>query len=75
MTADNDDSTTETSKTTSGPQEPHACEIRVTFPTNLQAEQSLQILQVDKEPTDRVTKSYRLETKTNEQEEVISMIV
>jgi hypothetical protein len=74
MTADNDDST-ETSKTTAGPQEPHACEIRVTFPTNLQAEQTLQVLQVDKEPTNRVTKSYRLETKTNEQEEVISMIV
>ena len=38
----------------------HACEIEVTFPTNLQAEQALKILQVDKEPTDRVSKSFQL---------------
>ena len=40
---------------------PHACEVEVRFPTDLQAEQALQILQVDAEPTDRVTKSFRLE--------------
>ena len=38
----------------------HACEIEVIFPTDLQAEQALQILQVDKEPTDRVSKSFHL---------------
>ena len=38
----------------------HACEIEVTFPTDLQAEQALQILQVDKEPTDRVSKKFEL---------------
>lgn len=38
----------------------HACEIDITFPTDLQAEQALQILQVDKEPTDRVSKTFRL---------------
>jgi hypothetical protein len=38
----------------------HACEIEVTFPTDLQAEQALQILQVDREPTDRVSKSFQL---------------
>mmetsp|Transcript_17672 Transcript_17672/g.40552 ORF Transcript_17672/g.40552 Transcript_17672/m.40552 type:complete len:128 (+) Transcript_17672:182-565(+) len=38
----------------------HACEIEVTFPTNLQADQALRILQVDREPTDRVSKSFRL---------------
>lgn len=44
----------------------HACEIEVTFPTNLQAEQALQILQVDKEPTARVSKSFHL-TKTGKE--------
>ena len=38
----------------------HACEVEVTFPTNLQAEQAVQVLQVDQEPTDRVTKSFEL---------------
>lgn len=38
----------------------HVCEIEVAFPTDLQAEQALQILQVDKEPTDRVSKSFQL---------------
>lgn len=49
----------------------HACEVQVTFPTNLQAEQALQVLQVDAEPTDRVTKSFRLE-QTND---IVSMVV
>lgn len=35
---------------------PHVCEVRVTFPTNRQAQYALQVLQVDKEPTDRVQK-------------------
>ena len=38
----------------------HVCEIDVTFPTDLQAEQALQILQVDREPTDRVSKHFEL---------------
>jgi len=45
----------------------HACEIEVTFPTNLQADQALQILQVDKEPTARVSKSFHL-VKTGKEE-------
>jgi hypothetical protein len=36
----------------------HACEVVVTFPTNLQARQALRVLQVDKEPSDRVTRSF-----------------
>jgi len=47
-----------TSTTTTHPN--HACEIEVIFPTDLQAEQALQILQVDKEPTPRVSKSFQL---------------
>mmetsp|Transcript_67233 Transcript_67233/g.194419 ORF Transcript_67233/g.194419 Transcript_67233/m.194419 type:complete len:129 (-) Transcript_67233:1386-1772(-) len=39
----------------------HACEVKVSFPTNLQAEQALRILQVDAEPTNRVSKSFRLD--------------
>mmetsp|Transcript_12420 Transcript_12420/g.31289 ORF Transcript_12420/g.31289 Transcript_12420/m.31289 type:complete len:112 (-) Transcript_12420:759-1094(-) len=38
----------------------HVCEIDITFPTDLQAEQALKILQVDKEPTDRVSKTFQL---------------
>jgi hypothetical protein len=45
----------------------HACEIEITFPTNLQAEQALQILQVDKEPTDRASKSFHLVKTKNEE--------
>ena len=45
----------------------HACEIEITFPTNLQAEQALQILQVDKEPTDRASKAFHL-VKTKDEE-------
>ena len=51
----------------------HSCEIKVSFPTNLQAEQALQVLQVDPEPTDRVSKSFRLveDAESNE----VSMVV
>jgi hypothetical protein len=45
----------------------HACEIEITFPTDLHAEQALQILQVDKEPTDRASKSFHL-VKTKDEE-------
>jgi FtsP/CotA-like multicopper oxidase with cupredoxin domain len=38
----------------------HACEIQLAFPTHLQAQQVLQVLQVDQEPTDRVSKSFAL---------------
>jgi len=49
----------------------HVCEVQILFPTNLQAEQALKILQVDVEPTDRVTKSFRLEHA----EDSVSMVV
>jgi hypothetical protein len=49
----------------------HACEVQIDFPTNLQAEQALQILQVDAEPTDRVTKSFRMHKAENG----VSMVV
>mmetsp|Transcript_55786 Transcript_55786/g.135181 ORF Transcript_55786/g.135181 Transcript_55786/m.135181 type:complete len:129 (-) Transcript_55786:123-509(-) len=39
----------------------HSCDVRVTFPTNRQAQYALKVLQVDKEPTDRVTKSMEVE--------------
>lgn len=46
----------------------HACEIEVIFPTNEQAEQAIQILQVDREPTERVSKVFHLvnEEATND---------
>lgn len=39
---------------------PYACRIDVTFPTNEQAEQAMQVLQVDREPGDRVLKAFTL---------------
>mmetsp|Transcript_27052 Transcript_27052/g.47786 ORF Transcript_27052/g.47786 Transcript_27052/m.47786 type:complete len:122 (+) Transcript_27052:3-368(+) len=44
----------------------HICELEVTFPTNIQAEQALQVLQVDKEPSNRVSKSFQLIAKQEE---------
>ena len=38
----------------------HTCEIDIAFPTTKQAEQAMAVLQVDQEPTNRVTKSFRL---------------
>jgi len=61
--ADSVTKTTTSAATTSPPPRNHACEIEVTFLTNLQAEQALQILQVDREPTDRVSKSFHLVKK------------
>ena len=55
-----DEKSTAAGTTSSRPN--HICEIEVTFPTDRQAEQALQILQVDKEPTDRVSKSFELVT-------------
>jgi Transcription factor Pcc1 len=40
----------------------HACDVEITFPTALQAQQAMEILQVDQEPSNRVTKSFRLGT-------------
>ena len=52
----------------------HVCELEITFPTDLQAEQAMKVLQVDKEPTDRVTKSFRLQTEENPNA-AVSMVV
>ena len=41
----------------------HCCELQVLFPTNVQAEQAMQVLQVDEEPSNRVTKTFRLHTE------------
>jgi hypothetical protein len=43
----------------------HACEIEIQFPTADQADQVMKVLQVDKEPTDRVVKSFRLIQQEN----------
>ena len=37
---------------------PYSCQIDIQFPTDRQAEQAMQVLQVDREPGDRVTKSF-----------------
>jgi len=42
-----------------------SCEIQVTFPTNLQAEQAMKVLRVDKEPSDRVTKTFGMKAEEN----------
>ena len=58
------------------PEDSHACELRITFPTDLQAEQAMQIMQVDSEPTDRVSKSFRLETRqSDEGESIVALVV
>lgn len=38
----------------------HCCEIKVSFPTNLQARQAMDVLAVDPEPTNRVSKHFRI---------------
>lgn len=57
------------------PKDSHACELRITFPTNLQAEQAKQVMEVDKEPTDRVKKSFRLETTEKDGKPTVSLVV
>ena len=39
---------------------PYACRIDVKFPTSRQAEQTMQVLQVDREPGDRVIKAFSI---------------
>eukprot|EP00934_Nitzschia_sp_Nitz4_P005247 Nitzschia sp. Nitz4//scaffold66_size103028//54223//54713//NITZ4_004501-RA/size103028-augustus-gene-0.78-mRNA-1//-1//CDS//3329556359//5237//frame0 len=53
----------------------HSCQVQVTFPTNIQAQQVLSALQVDEEPTNRVSKSFRLETVQKGGQKVHSMVV
>ena len=36
---------------------PHVCEVCITFPTNLQAEHAWNVLRVDQEPPNRMTKT------------------
>lgn len=50
----------------------HACELEVVFRTASSAEHAVKVLQVDKEPTDRVTKSFQL--KSNEQGETCMLV-
>ena len=52
----------------------HVCEITITFPTNQQAEQAKQILQVDTEPTDRVTKAFSL-LQSNETTRLVVYVI
>jgi len=37
---------------------PYSCRIDIQFPTDRQADQAMQVLQVDREPSDRVTKYF-----------------
>ena len=53
----------------------HACEVHVTFPTNLQADQAVCVMQVDSEPTVRVNKSFRLGQVEDAGESKVSMVV
>jgi hypothetical protein len=39
----------------------HSCEVRIAFPTARHAEQTLQVMQVDKEVGDRVTKTLSID--------------
>jgi hypothetical protein len=53
----------------------HACEIKLTFPTPLQAQQAMQVLSVDAEPTTRVSKSFRIDNEGEPGDKKICMIV
>lgn len=39
---------------------PYSCQIDVVFPTNEQAKNAIQVLQVDREPGGRVSKSFSI---------------
>ena len=38
----------------------HCCEVKVSFPTNVQAQHAMTVLAVDPEPTNRVTKHFQM---------------
>lgn len=42
---------------------PYVCQIDVSFPNSLDAKRAMQVLQVDKEPGNRVVKSFSLINK------------
>lgn len=46
---------------------PYACQIDIRFPTNRQAEQAIQVLQVDREPGERVVKSFSIVNAAEEE--------
>ena len=66
---DNNNDMRSSSSSSSSPPKMHSCDVRVTFPTNRQAQYALQVLQVDKEPTGRVTKSMEIELHENQEDE------
>ncbi|CAJ1934152.1 unnamed protein product [Cylindrotheca closterium] len=41
-------------------EKPQCCEVKIVFPTNVQAQQAMQVLAVDPEPTNRVAKKFRI---------------
>eukprot|EP00526_Cylindrotheca_closterium_P022195 CAMPEP_0113623002 /NCGR_PEP_ID=MMETSP0017_2-20120614/11820_1 /TAXON_ID=2856 /ORGANISM="Cylindrotheca closterium" /LENGTH=111 /DNA_ID=CAMNT_0000532913 /DNA_START=17 /DNA_END=352 /DNA_ORIENTATION=+ /assembly_acc=CAM_ASM_000147 len=44
----------------------HCCEVKIAFPTNLQAQQAMQVLAVDPEPTNRVAKQFRISQEADD---------
>lgn len=44
----------------------HSCEVKISFPTDLQAQQAIQILAVDPEPTNRVVKQFRISQEADD---------
>jgi Transcription factor Pcc1 len=54
---DDDDANDDTKQPQQESSRAHVCEVCVTFPTNRQAQYALEVLRVDREPTNRVTKS------------------
>lgn len=52
----------------------YACRIEISFPTNGQAEQAMQVLQVDREPGDRVVKAFSLVKEEGEGDEELTVL-
>jgi hypothetical protein len=63
---ENDDKDSDIPTITTNKNGMHACDVEITFPTALQAQQAIEILQVDHEPSNRVTKSFRLGTASSQ---------
>ena len=53
---------------------PYAAQIDITFPTHVQAENAMKVLQVDNEPGDRVVKSFSIVVTGGQSREASSVM-
>ena len=58
-----------------GDEYPYSCDVKISFPTDKQAEIAMKVLQVDQEVGNRVRKSFSIDSSNDENPRILKVYV